>query len=74
MEPKAIKRRLEFVLDELETQEATIKATAYKMGIAPEEMLNRDGDFVMVAVLLAQAQALSALQLIQESEKRAGTS
>lgn len=63
------KRRLHKVIEQLEVQEAAIIEEARSMGMTPELVRTRDGGYLMLPLLVAQAQALSALQAL-EADKR----
>lgn len=70
MGPEGMKRRLYLLIEDLEAQAKEVRVQAAKQGVSPEQLLHRDGSYVMTPILLAQAQALAALQSLQASEKK----
>lgn len=70
MGPEGMKRRLYVVIEQLEKQEAEVKRLAEDQMCKPEELRTRDGSYLMIPILTAQAQALAALQSLQASEKK----
>lgn len=60
-----LKRRLEMVVVGLEDQAGIVRRLAHDQMVKPEELRTRDGNFMMIPLLTAQAHALSALQALQ---------
>ena len=67
---EGLTRRLHMVIEQLEAQEIEVKNLARMQGVPPQSLRNRDGSYVMTPILLAQAQALSALQALESRKRR----
>lgn len=70
MGPEGLKRRLYVVIENLEAQAAEVQRLADEQMCKPEELRTRDGNYIMIPIITAQAQALSALQALQAAEKK----
>lgn len=63
--PDALRLDLMNLIKEIDSQIQEVKGVAQEMGIPPEKLRDRTGNYVMTPLLLAKAQSYAALIQLQ---------
>lgn len=69
MQPMTIRQQLQSTLLKINLQIDVIENHAARMSIAANEMLNKDGKYAMVDLLVAKANILNALVTLEATER-----
>lgn len=68
--PNALRKETVQLLAQINTQIATVKLVAKERGVEPHQIMDPSGQYLLSPLLLAKAQCLHTLTLLNEQGRR----